>query len=72
MAGLRADAAAPAWMAGRGGRPAGHCMRDIVDAIRYLINEGIQWRALPCDFPPFRTVYDCWTVGEKRRDREDA
>jgi hypothetical protein len=24
---------APAWLAGRGGRPASHCMRDIVDAI---------------------------------------
>ena len=27
---------APAWLAGRGGRPASWCMRDIVDAIRYL------------------------------------
>ena len=48
----------PAWKAGRGGRPAGYCRRDIVDAIRYLVKEGIQWRAMPCDFPPFGTVYD--------------
>ena len=27
---------APAWLAGRGGRPSRYCMRDIVDAIRYL------------------------------------
>jgi len=54
---------APAWKAGKGGRPAEHCRRDIVDAIRYLVREGIQWRAMPCDFPPFQTVYgalDSW------------
>jgi transposase len=48
----------PAWKAGKGGRPAGYCRRDIVDAIRYLVKEGIQWRAMPCDFPPFQRVYD--------------
>jgi transposase len=48
----------PAWKRGQGGRPAGHCRRDIVDAIRYLVKEGIQWRAMPADFPPFQTVYD--------------
>ena len=49
---------APAWRQGRGGRPAEHCRRDIVDAIRYLVKEGIQWRAMPADFPPWPTVYD--------------
>jgi hypothetical protein len=24
----------PAWKRGRGGRPAGHCMRDVVDGVR--------------------------------------
>ncbi len=43
---------APAWLAGRGGRPARYCMRDIVDAIRYLTHNGPVWRALPADFPP--------------------
>ncbi len=47
----------PAWLAGRGGRPAGCCMRDIVDAIRYLTHNGPVWRALPADFPPAWTVY---------------
>ena len=32
---------------GKGGRPAEYCRRDIVDAIRYLVKEGIQWRATP-------------------------
>jgi transposase len=54
---------APGWKAGKGGRPAGHCRRNVVDAIRYLVKEGIQWRAMPADFPPWQTVYDilsCW------------
>ena len=49
---------APAWRLGRAGRPAEHCRRDVVDGIRYLVKEGIQWRAMPADFPHWRTVYD--------------
>jgi transposase len=41
----------PAWQQGRGGRPAKLCRRDIVDAIRYLVKEGIQWRAMLADLP---------------------
>jgi transposase len=48
---------APAWQAGRGGRPGEHCRRDVVDAIRYLVKEGITWRAMPIDFPPWQSVY---------------
>ena len=55
---IEATLPAPAWKAGKGGRPAGHCRRDVVDAIRYLVKEGIQWRAMPADFPPWQTVYD--------------
>jgi transposase len=54
-----------AWKAGKGGRPPQWCRRDIVDAIRYLVKEGIQWRAMPCDFPPFQTVYDVLDRWEK-------
>ena len=53
---------APAWLVGRGGRPASWCMRDIVDAIRYLTRNGPVWRALPADFPPAGTVY--WWAGK--------
>jgi transposase len=49
---------APAWLQGKGGRPAEWCRRDIADGIRYLVKEGIQWRAMPCGLPPWQTVYD--------------
>jgi transposase len=42
---------------GAGGRPVFYARRDIVDAIRYLDHNGAVWRALPVDFPPWRTVY---------------
>jgi transposase len=66
---------APAWLAGRGGRPARYCMRDIVDAIRYLTHNGPVWRALPVDFPPAGTVYywaGKWEAdGSTRRMHDD-
>jgi transposase len=34
-----------------------YARRDIVDAIRYVDHNGVVWRALPVDFPPWRTVY---------------
>jgi transposase len=38
------------------GRPRGHSLRDIVDAIFYIAQSGCQWRMLPKDFPPYTTV----------------
>ena len=70
VGGVRAGAAAPAWLAGRGGRPASWCMRDIVDAIRYLTHNGPVWRALPADFPPSGTVY--WWAGKWEADGSTA
>jgi transposase len=45
----------------RGGRPPVHSRRDIVDAIRYVAHNGGVWRALPADFPPWKTVHDYHT-----------
>jgi transposase len=57
---------APAWLAGKGGRPSSYCMRDIVDGIRYLTHNGPVWRALPADFPPAWTVY--WRAAKWQAD----
>ncbi|HEY3608682.1 MAG TPA: IS5 family transposase [Pseudonocardiaceae bacterium] len=54
----------PAWLTGRGGRPETHCRRQIVDAIFYLVDNGITWRALPADFPPWSTVYNYFAAWE--------
>jgi transposase len=40
------------------GRPEKHPRREIVDAIRYVVDNGIKWRALPRDYPPWSTVYN--------------
>jgi putative transposase len=33
-------------------------MREVLNAIFYLSREGCSWRALPHDFPPWKTVYN--------------
>ncbi|AGP51667.1 transposase [Streptomyces rapamycinicus NRRL 5491] len=47
----------PACETSAGGRPEKHPRREIVDAIRYVVDAGCKWRALPVDFPPWRTVW---------------
>ena len=32
--------------------------RDLVNAVLYITKTGCQWRMLPNDFPPYKTVYD--------------
>lgn len=43
--------------ASKTGRPRLHCWREILNAIFYIGKNGCQWRGLPHDFPPWRTVY---------------
>ncbi len=43
--------------AARTGRPEKHHRRAILDAIFYLVDNGVRWRDLPADFPPWQTVY---------------
>ena len=45
-----------------GGRPATVERREIVNAILYVVGEGIRWRALPHDFPSWKTVYHYFRV----------
>lgn len=40
-----------------GGRPRKTNMRDVVNAVFYILRTGCQWRYLPKDFPPKSTVF---------------
>jgi putative transposase len=42
----------------REGRPRLHGLREILDALFYVLKSGCPWRWLPRDFPPWKTVYD--------------
>lgn len=46
-----------------GGRPRTTDMREVLNAIFYLLRSGGAWRLLPREFPVWQTVYDyfrCW------------
>jgi putative transposase len=50
-----------------GGRPRSVDMREILNAIFYILRAGCAWRLLPHDLPPWQTVY-----GYFRRFSEDG
>ncbi len=39
------------------GRPRIHGLRQLLDAVFYVLRTGCAWRLLPHEFPPWRTVY---------------
>lgn len=41
----------------KGGRPLKHEKKEILNAIFYILRTGCQWRYLPQEFPPWKTVY---------------
>jgi putative transposase len=41
-----------------GGRPRTHDVRQIVNAILYVLRTGCHWRLLPHEYPNWKTVYD--------------
>ncbi|MFJ7280546.1 transposase [Kitasatospora sp. NPDC098663] len=45
----------PGWLQGRGGQPEADCHRTMLDAIHYLVDNGIKWRATPGDFQGWRS-----------------
>ena len=61
----------PLWQTPLGGRPEKHHRRAIVDAILYLAGNGIKWRAMPADFPPWRTVYGIFAAWSRDRVTSD-
>ena len=58
-----------------GGRPRSTNLRDVADAIFYVLRTGCQWRYLPRDFPPRSTVwryFDQWRHNGTLEDIHDA
>ncbi|MGW0574834.1 IS5 family transposase [Streptomyces sp. NPDC002920] len=55
---VRSAMPVPAWLLKQGGRPEAYCHREMLDAVRYLVDNGVKWMALPVDFPYWRAVYD--------------
>ena len=41
----------------RRGRPRVHSPREILNAVFYVLKSGCQWRMLPREFPPWKTVF---------------
>ncbi len=39
------------------GRPRRHSLREILDAIFYIVKSGCAWRLLPHEFPPWKTIH---------------
>lgn len=46
-------------------RPRQADMREVINAILYLVRAGNAWRLLPHDFPSWRTVYYYFTKWQK-------
>ncbi|MFY4719740.1 IS5 family transposase [Streptomyces sp. LaBMicrA B280] len=57
---VRVSLPVPGWLEGRGGQPEGYCHRQMIDAVRYVVDNGIKWRAMPADFPAWDRVYAFW------------
>lgn len=43
-----------------GGRPRTTDIREVLNAIFYILRAGCAWRLLPHDFPGWKTVYHYW------------
>ena len=42
---------------GRTGRKRRIDLREVINALRYLVRSGCSWRMLPHDFGPWQTIY---------------
>ena len=42
-------------------------MREVLNAIFYVLKTGCQWANLPGDFPPYSTVFDYYTQWRKTK-----
>jgi transposase len=48
------------------GRPMAHDLRAMCDAVAYVVRNGIEWRAVPVDFPDWDSVYAFYDRWSKR------
>ena len=48
-----------------GGRPRTTDMREVINAIWYILRSGCQWRLLPHEFPPWSTVWSYFRIWRK-------
>ena len=44
------------------GRPRVHPLREVLDAIFYMVRSGCAWRLLPHEFPPWKTVHHYFRI----------
>ena len=54
----RVEAVLPAPKGGRTGRPRKYDLREMWNAIFYVLRTGCAWRYLPHDFPPWNDVWE--------------
>jgi putative transposase len=47
-------------------------VREVVNAILYVLRNGIVWRALPHDFPPWETVHHYFSTWRRAGVWEQA
>ncbi len=45
-----------------GGRPRTLDMRQVINAILYIVVSGVQWRMLPRDYPKWKTIYHYFRI----------
>jgi transposase len=49
------------------GRPRRLSLREITDAVLYIVRAGCAWRLLPHDFPAWQSVYYYFNKWKKKR-----
>jgi transposase len=46
----------------QGGRHCSYPMREIINAIQYVLRNGCAWRSIPHDLPHWRTAYEYFRI----------
>ena len=48
-----------------GGRHRGYAIREVVNAIEYVLRTGCSWRSVPHDLPHWRTAYEYFRAWQR-------